>query len=122
MAELDVQRLSSADAHFSVALDRLTHWDVSESGAVTRIARDIIAAVRERGDQALLEYTIGSIVRALLISKSTPRNSPRAPLRCPRSNVMHWRRPRSAFARSTKHNSMTDSKSPTRSAIASGIA
>ncbi len=57
MAELRVQRLSSADADFAVALDRLTHWDVSQSDAVTRIARDIIAAVRERGDDALLEYT-----------------------------------------------------------------
>ena len=57
MAELEVQRLSSVDANFAAALERLTHWDVSESDAVTRTARDIIAAVRERGDAALLEYT-----------------------------------------------------------------
>ena len=35
----------------------LTAWDVSEEDAVTRAARDIVDAVRERGDAALLEYT-----------------------------------------------------------------
>jgi histidinol dehydrogenase len=57
MAELGIRRLSSTDADFAAALDRLTHWDVSEEDAVTNAARDIIAAVRQRGDAALLEYT-----------------------------------------------------------------
>ena len=57
MAELGIRRLSSTDADFAAALDRLTHWDVSEEDAVTNAARDIIAAVRKRGDAALLEYT-----------------------------------------------------------------
>lgn len=56
MAEL-VRRLSSRDPDFESALTVLTAWDVSEEDAVTRAARDIVNAVRERGDAALLEYT-----------------------------------------------------------------
>jgi len=52
-----VRRLSSRDADFDGALTALTAWDVSEEDAVTRAARDIIDAVRARGDAALLEYT-----------------------------------------------------------------
>lgn len=57
MTDLDVRRLSSTDADFDAALAALTHWDVSENDAVTRAARDIVSAVRSRGDAALLEYT-----------------------------------------------------------------
>jgi histidinol dehydrogenase len=56
VAEL-VRRLSSRDADFDGALAALTAWDVSEEDAVTRAARDIVEAVRARGDAALLEYT-----------------------------------------------------------------
>lgn len=56
MADI-VRRLSSSDADFDAALTALTAWDVSEEDAVTRAARDIVNAVRERGDAALLEYT-----------------------------------------------------------------
>jgi histidinol dehydrogenase len=52
-----VRRLTSSDSDFDAALAALTAWDVSEEDAVTRAARDIIAAVRTRGDEALLEYT-----------------------------------------------------------------
>ena len=57
MAELDIRRISSADADFDAALSALTAWDVSDSDSVTRAAADIVAAVRDRGDSALLEYT-----------------------------------------------------------------
>ena len=57
MAELDIRRLSSADADFDEALSALVAWDVSENDGVTRAAADIVAAVRERGDAALREYT-----------------------------------------------------------------
>ena len=56
MADI-VRRLSSSDVDFDAALAELTAWDVSEDDAVTRAARDIVTAVRERGDAALLEYT-----------------------------------------------------------------
>ena len=56
MADI-ARRLSSSDPDFDAALTALTAWDVSEEDAVTRAARDIIAAVRTRGDEALLEYT-----------------------------------------------------------------
>ena len=57
MTELEVRRLSSADPNFDSALAALTAWDVSGNDAVTRVAADIVAAVRERGDAALLAYT-----------------------------------------------------------------
>ncbi len=56
MADI-VRRLSSSDADFDAALTALTAWDVSEEDTVTRAARDIVNAVRKRGDAALLEYT-----------------------------------------------------------------
>jgi histidinol dehydrogenase len=52
-----VRRLSSRDPDFDGALTALTEWDVSEEDTVTRAARDIVNAVRKRGDVALLEYT-----------------------------------------------------------------
>jgi histidinol dehydrogenase len=57
MAELAVRRLSSVQPGFDAALAALTHWDMSEGDAVTRSASDIVTAVRERGDAALLEFT-----------------------------------------------------------------
>jgi histidinol dehydrogenase len=57
MPEIDVRRLSTTQADFEAALAALTYWDVSEDDAVTRSAAAIIAAVRERRDAALLEYT-----------------------------------------------------------------
>ncbi len=57
MVEVDIRRLASTDADFDAALGALTRWDVSESDAVVRATADIVEAVRNRGDAALLEYT-----------------------------------------------------------------
>jgi histidinol dehydrogenase len=57
MAELDIRRLSSTDSDFDASLAALTAWDVSQDDTVARAAASIVAAVRDRGDAALLEYT-----------------------------------------------------------------
>ena len=54
---VDIARLSTEDADFEARLDVLLAWEsVSDSEIQQRVA-DIIAAVRERGDAALVEYT-----------------------------------------------------------------
>jgi histidinol dehydrogenase len=57
MTTLALRRLKAADAGFAAALDELLRWDVGEDDAVQRIAADIIADVRRRGDEAVLELT-----------------------------------------------------------------
>src|SRR5262249_9021360 len=57
MTHFAIRRLSSADAAFDALLSRLTAWEVSENDAITVAARDIVADVRARGDDALLEHT-----------------------------------------------------------------
>ena len=49
--------LSTADAGFEAALSELRYWDTSEDSAVERQVRDILRAVREEGDAALLRFT-----------------------------------------------------------------
>jgi histidinol dehydrogenase len=56
VAEL-LRRLDTADPGFADALDSLVHWELSDDGGVNRAVRDVLDAVRERGDDALLEYT-----------------------------------------------------------------
>jgi histidinol dehydrogenase len=57
MTDFAIRTLASVDANFDAELARLIAWDVSENDAVTVVARDIVAAVRARGDAALLDYT-----------------------------------------------------------------
>lgn len=54
---LDIQRLNTADADFWPRLEALTAWEGVADEAVTAIVREILAEVRQRGDDALLEYT-----------------------------------------------------------------
>ncbi|GHB31111.1 histidinol dehydrogenase [Salinicola rhizosphaerae] len=52
-----IARLSTQDADFDSRLDALLSWEgVSDQEIAVRVA-DIIAAIRERGDAALIEYT-----------------------------------------------------------------
>ncbi len=53
----DLQRLNTADTDFWPRLEALTAWEGVADQAVNVIVRDILAEVRQRGDQALLEYT-----------------------------------------------------------------
>ena len=54
---LDIQRLNTADADFWPRLEALTAWEGVADEAVTTTVREILAQVRARGDDALLEYT-----------------------------------------------------------------
>ena len=54
---VDITRLDSSDSDFYAALDQVLAWDASSDEAVEKTVRDIIAAIRRRGDAALLEYT-----------------------------------------------------------------
>jgi histidinol dehydrogenase len=51
------RRLSSADAGFEAALDRLLAFEATQDEAVERATAQILEAVRTRGDEALVEYT-----------------------------------------------------------------
>ncbi len=54
---VQIKRLTSADADFYRQLDGLLAWDSVSDAGVNQTVNEIIAAVRERGDAALLEYT-----------------------------------------------------------------
>lgn len=52
-----IRRLSASAEGFSAALDKLLAWDSVSDASVEATVDTIVAAVRERGDSALLEYT-----------------------------------------------------------------
>jgi histidinol dehydrogenase len=53
----EILRLSTRDADFDARLARLTAFDAAQDEAVDRIVAEILAAVKSRGDAAVLEYT-----------------------------------------------------------------
>jgi histidinol dehydrogenase len=52
-----MKRLTTASADFDVGLRRLTAWSASEDAAVVAVVDEIVDAVRNRGDAALIEYS-----------------------------------------------------------------
>lgn len=52
-----VRRLRSTDANFDAELVKLGSWEEESAADVENTVRDILATVRTRGDEALLEYT-----------------------------------------------------------------
>ncbi|TCO80155.1 histidinol dehydrogenase [Plasticicumulans lactativorans] len=54
---MDIARLSSRDPDFWPRLERLTAWEGVSEHAVADTVREIVHAVRTRGDAALLDYT-----------------------------------------------------------------
>jgi histidinol dehydrogenase len=54
---IDIPRLSSEQPDFWERLRTLTAWDHSAEAGVEGAVRDILAAVKERGDAALLEFS-----------------------------------------------------------------
>ncbi|MBK8183676.1 MAG: histidinol dehydrogenase [Candidatus Competibacteraceae bacterium] len=54
---LDIQRLTTAHLDFWPRLEALTAWEGVADETVTATVREILAQVRARGDDALLEYT-----------------------------------------------------------------
>ena len=57
MSAIAVKRLDSSDSDFYAQLDSLLAWEESTDSQVEQSVRDIIAKVRTRGDEALLDYT-----------------------------------------------------------------
>ncbi|HEY9147960.1 MAG TPA: histidinol dehydrogenase [Gammaproteobacteria bacterium] len=57
MTMVDITRLDSTSSEFWPALEKLLAWEGVSDDKVNAIVREILAAVRERGDAALLEYT-----------------------------------------------------------------
>jgi len=53
----DMQRLDTRSADFDQRLEALTAWEEGLDASVEAAVAEIIAAVRQRGDAALLEYT-----------------------------------------------------------------
>ncbi|MDP2639866.1 MAG: histidinol dehydrogenase [Betaproteobacteria bacterium] len=54
---VEIGRLSSRDADFDARLARLTAFDTAQDQTVDRTVAEILAAVKSRGDAAVLEYT-----------------------------------------------------------------
>jgi histidinol dehydrogenase len=54
---MNLRRLSTADADFDAALQRLLHWSAEADAAIEARVLQIIGDVRTRGDAAVLEYT-----------------------------------------------------------------
>jgi histidinol dehydrogenase len=54
---INIRRLSTAQADFSAQLEQLTSIESSQDESVERAVGEILAEVRRRGDEALLEYT-----------------------------------------------------------------
>lgn len=57
MYPLNLRRLSTTDAAFSQQLDQLLRYEAGHEEAVEGRVKAILAAVRARGDAAVLEYT-----------------------------------------------------------------
>ena len=53
----EIARLSTRDADFDARLARLTAFDAAQDETVDRVVAAILAAVKRRGDAAVLEYT-----------------------------------------------------------------
>jgi histidinol dehydrogenase len=54
---VDITRLDSTSNEFWPSLEKILSWEGVSDDKVNSIVREILAAVRERGDAAVLEYT-----------------------------------------------------------------
>ena len=54
---MNIKTLDAADNDFSQALDEVLAWDKAEDASINQTVLDIIEAVRQQGDKALLSYT-----------------------------------------------------------------
>jgi len=53
----EIRKLDTSDADFETQLDALLAWDSVSDAGVNQVVHDVIADVRARGDQALIEFT-----------------------------------------------------------------
>ena len=52
-----INRLDIADADFAARLARLLHWSPEQDQGIETAVSGILADIRARGDEALLDYT-----------------------------------------------------------------
>ncbi len=57
MSDLQITHLNTADTHFSVNLKTLLAWNDTDDLKIHQQVLDIIAAVRNQGDDAVIRYT-----------------------------------------------------------------
>ncbi|GAB2593106.1 histidinol dehydrogenase [Nitrincola alkalisediminis] len=57
MTQVSIKRLSSSQSDFAQQLDALLAWESVSDKRVNQVVDDVIAQVKARGDQALVEYT-----------------------------------------------------------------
>ena len=57
MSNLNIRLMDAAASGFATAFNELLDRTQSENTDVTAVVRDIVRAVHEQGDQALLSYT-----------------------------------------------------------------
>jgi len=71
----DIARLSTRDAGFDARLARLTAFDAAQDETVDATVAEILAAVKSRGDAAVLEYTarFDGVTAATLAELELPR-------------------------------------------------
>jgi len=54
---IDIKRLSYADIDFDARLEALLAWENVSDSRVGQVVDDVLADIRCRGDQALVDYT-----------------------------------------------------------------
>ncbi len=54
---INIKRLNASDENFTDQLEALLAWESVSDDAVFNVVKDIIQAVRHRGDEALIEFT-----------------------------------------------------------------
>lgn len=54
---IDIKRLSYADINFDARLEALLAWENVSDSRVGQVVDDVLADIRQRGDQALVDYT-----------------------------------------------------------------
>jgi len=54
---LKIRRLSANDVGFHEELDQLLAWDTVSNDSVNAVVKQVLQDIRQRGDEALLEYT-----------------------------------------------------------------
>lgn len=57
MGKLNISELDAGQADFQQRLDKLLAWDEVSDQTVLETVNEVIAAIRSRGDEALLQYT-----------------------------------------------------------------
>ena len=73
---VEIARLSTRDADFDARLARLTAFDAAQDETVDATVAEILAAVKSRGDAAVLEYTarFDGVTAATLAQLELPRD------------------------------------------------